>query len=379
MSIDSKIIEKQARSFTHAEGLEVFLGTDLPYLRRLQSLLAIDMGGTSAVGIGWWEGELALNAIVADYIYSLPRSIEENVLNAFLHLEDIKLRNIERIRSYEFAVQGVRGSVQADLKNGPNHYLNEAQINTHCVGFFRAIGSALDCMAALVIGICAIEKEIVTSGFSSIDVKKLNAEKGVFSGCESFQKLLFIFSDDLSWIEYVSDLRNTYVHRSRRLHVEELKVVDENPRLLSHRGFPILRSEIIRHLPAAPFLTDVETMGIYKGKNAYLNEDYLLTLDEAYKKTFELLSSISVTLPGIWSFRKDNKIRVSQCMFQWNTKRIVKRIKQNWFTGFVQKDPFHTSQAQISGEVAFRMQSAGLTDEKSKVWDDFLKLKGLSS
>jgi hypothetical protein len=83
-------------------------------------------------------------ATVSDQIRSAAHGIEENLLEARLHELDVA------------ALVGPHGLPMPYENASINDHLRNDRLEMNTVGFFRAFGSTLDCLAAVLIGVVRI-------------------------------------------------------------------------------------------------------------------------------------------------------------------------------------------------------------------------------
>jgi len=108
--------------------------------------------------------------------------------------------------------------------------ITPAMAMLHSVGFIRATAGALDCFGASVAGVMALRTNLLRADLDSAR-RTLAAVGGAGAG----ERVQAQFGADLEaliervgpqgWFRWVIDLRNTLIHRGRRLQMSELRPV----------------------------------------------------------------------------------------------------------------------------------------------------------
>lgn len=377
--LDKHLIKLHAKNFTFEEGFEKCLGINNASLRLMKLSIANDLDRNEK-GIKWWNKDKldkATNIILADYLFSLPLSIEENLLNAHLYKVEVELktkkRNLLLKDSIELTVDGYNQSHPGTFE----FYLNQSQLSRNATGFFIAVGSLLDCLAALIIGVCGLEKNLITASFPTlIRNSEQKTVKCLLENNKHFVQLnILLERKNLEWAQWIIDLRNMYIHRSKRLNYEMLHPKPLESLMLNKHGKPILNTTATRHLPKAPHLTEVEAMGIYKGKPIHLNEDQTVTIEGILQDVTIFTNEVCSLLIKIWKCRKGNPDLHYQPSAQWDEgKHIKERNKKgNWFDGYTPSERQEISSASVSPELHYRMEAAALSDSEDAIWKEFRK------
>jgi hypothetical protein len=131
------------------EAKKVALGLRLEELRELVAALDAQLSAEA-----WGYAQLddiddeVQRAVVSDQIRSAAHGIEENLLEARLHELDVG------------DLVGPNGLSMPYSNASINDHLRYDRLELHIVGFFRAFGSALDCLAAALIGAVRVPMSI---------------------------------------------------------------------------------------------------------------------------------------------------------------------------------------------------------------------------
>ncbi len=114
--------------------------------------------------MSWW-GSLAVQEriLISDYLYQRTDSIETNLVEARLHyLESLDARERENNRLADIVSRDEYGQVRPKFPPSlaPIDDLYKRLEGLHICGFFRAIGSSLDCLGAAIVGALALSTSL---------------------------------------------------------------------------------------------------------------------------------------------------------------------------------------------------------------------------
>jgi hypothetical protein len=217
-------------------------------------------------GIGWWAPHpgTSRRILISDHLYSCVRSVETNLIEARLHL--IEAMDFWQ-RESDFHARAVtiasdrRLIVEMPDRRRPLDDITPAMAMLHCVGFIRAIAGALDCFGSSVVGIAALRTSVLRA-----DLDSARRALATVTGAGAGEQVLAEVRTDLEriieqagpqgWFRWVVDLRNSLIHRGRRLQLSELRPVPSG--LVGFDGRPIIRTDVIHQLPRDPGRSDVE-------------------------------------------------------------------------------------------------------------------------
>lgn len=132
---------------------------DVPSAEKLVEEIFGDFD-SSSYGIRWWNSLPTQERIlIGDYLYQCANGIETNLAEAKLHyLEwcDAKEKSDERIVNAIFRDSTGNLKVKMPPSQTPLDDLSRKLESLHICGFFRAIGSTLDCLGASIIAVLAL-------------------------------------------------------------------------------------------------------------------------------------------------------------------------------------------------------------------------------
>ncbi len=298
---------------------------DVPSAKKLVEEICSDFD-TDEFGISWWKSLPTQERIlISDYLFQCVTGIEVNLMEAKLHYfewldanekHNIKIANIVSRDSQGNLVEKMPKSI------APIDDLPLKLENLHLCGFFRAIGSALDCLGATIIGVVALPVSMRKSSIKSAQesLKKLN---DLGSSGSTLQKG---FSDFFAnartncgpndWLEWADQYRNMYVHRGRRILFT--KTSAKKKLFYDSNELIIPRSECTTHFGKFPDRSDAEAF--VKSEEVILNEDATVTLSGIFESCRELNEQICEELLSIWKERRNNPSLLEQPQNQWDDK-----------------------------------------------------------
>jgi hypothetical protein len=222
----------------------------------------------------------AERAVSSDQVAQSARAIGENLLEAELHYE--ALNEI-------FGNEGLPYPSGAD----PKDYARQgAEIDLHLTGFVRGLGSALDCLAAVGIGVLRIPRSLQRAGLPTLTGQLRDQLLGKSKSQSSDQERLWRAFYDLvekhrasapsGWFDWLLGMRNLNVHRARLTRVMLGRPKNEHPVLVVFTSEPIDLAKDARfdlHLRRRPHLPDTQDfISAPKAEDLFLNETATTTL-----------------------------------------------------------------------------------------------------
>ena len=230
------------------------LQVDLPVWRQLGDEIFADLDD-HVFGVGWWVPGpgTSRRILISDHLYNCVRSVEPNLIEARLHLAEA-MDFWERESDFHARAVSISQDgnlrVQMPERRRPLDEITPAMAMLHSVGLIRAIAGALDCFGASVVGVVALRTNLLRADLDSAR-RRLAAVGGADPG-EALQaqfgaqlEALIGRAGPPGWFRWVIDLRNTLIHRGRRLQMFELRPVpsgivgpDGRPRHSHRRDSP---------------------------------------------------------------------------------------------------------------------------------------------
>ncbi|MEQ1728605.1 MAG: hypothetical protein ABL982_09505 [Vicinamibacterales bacterium] len=348
------------------------LGVDLAGLRTLYAAIESDLD-RSTFGVRWWHDHLdpRRRILISDYLHQTVRSIQINLVEARLHQLEIE----------ELAdSSGARTRLIADAHNRPivAHVpakcalddLHVPLLDMHVAGFFRSIGSALDCVAGATIGVTGLSVGILKSDFGSLrkELDRLEARGDPGSLVKTLRDrwpLALAVSDDVAWLDWTLAFRNTLVHRARRMIYTTLR-----PTSIVWIGpeSPVAQTEALHMLPSQPHMSEIDS---FRDANSapVLTEDLATTVRNISDRCIALADQGTLLLHEVWMSRRADPGRIRQPAAQWSKPM---RPAPSTFEGFWPGSLKYNPGAFFSDpSTRRRIEAAALTDAHRHLWDSW--------
>ena len=353
-------LEDPARASDHFDRCT---GVAQPALEELQREILADLSVDSH-GISWWQPflEKRERILIADHLLECPRAVIHNLVEANLHFLEAKSAWADHARRMS-RVFDAGGNVALPPYTRGADDLPERLASLHIAGAFRAVGSVLDCLAALAIGVLPVPVSIIKADFRSLR-SWLRGEraKGVARSARQteFRDALeasITASGPPGWLEWADDYRNTLVHRPRRI---ELYVLRPESFIVDSQSRPLPHAEVVRVLTAEPDLSDVEALQ----KDTFsLNEDARHTISGLLRSVHMLSSDVGTHLLATWRSRREFPDR--QPTEHWLAREATIDNFSGYRPGSVPTNP---RGVLTSRQWVKRLAAAALTDDKTNVW-----------
>jgi hypothetical protein len=242
-------------------------------------------------------------AIASDQIAQSARAIAENLLEAQLHYEALKKL---------FGDDGLSYPSGAD----PQEYARQgAEIDLHITGFVRALGSSLDCLAAVTTGVLRIPESIHRAGLPTLEGRLRDrilgkGKSGSPDHEQSWQEFYDLIqqhaaSPPTGWFEWLGGMRNLNVHRARLTRVMLGRgKEDDHPVIVVFSSEPIdltKGAKFDMHLRKRPHLPDMQDfITAPKAEDLFLNETTETTLFAVLHLTDAFLEEAASFLLTWW-------------------------------------------------------------------------------
>lgn len=359
------------------------IGITLPNTRILLREVFSDLN-TTTFGISWWNSYAALGTkrriAISDHTYLCIRALEENLVEAKLHLMEAKGAWKARNDFVADAVAiGANGepSVKVPPRNSALDDMHDQLDDIHVAGFLRAIGSTLDCLGATIAAVLAVPVGLLKSDLDKA-LKKLESlpsptnegQKIQVEFREFFKSLLTQVGPE-GWLKWTLDFRNMYVHRGRRLHMSSLSpkaIQGKSGPLRDLKGKVILRTTTTKQLPQDPGLSEVEAL-LDSSRAPVLEEGEDSTLLGILESTVQLIDKTSAQLLQVWQMRRRSPALLEQPRAQWSE---FPSGAVTTFKGYRPGSAPYSPTRLVTGlDMVKRMQAAALTNEDRKKWDQF--------
>lgn len=281
------------------------LGVQIESARLLVSQLVMDLD-SSTLGLHWMAPQPGTRRriLISDHILQCAASVETNVVEAELHrleLADASERDSDR---FVGAVQA--GDRHARIKMPERvSALDDLQARLrelHAAGLFRAIGSALDCLGAVIVGLLAFPRPLLRTGLN--DARRA-LEYTPDPPYERGDVLRHEFARGLSdaiaaagpagWLDWAVDYRNMLVHRGRRFEMAQFMPV--GGQLHGVQGETFVPVRVVHQLARDPACSDMEAFVALSKTHVLAPTSVKPVLEEPGSVTLEaLVQSVSFVL-----------------------------------------------------------------------------------
>ena len=351
------------------------LRVDVPIWRELGNEILDDLD-EHVFGVGWWAPHpgTSRRILISDYLYNCVRSVDTGLVEARLHLteamdawerdSDFYARTVSLTRDRNL-------KVEMPERKRPLDEITSAMAMLHSVGFIRSIAGALDCFGASVIGVMALRTNLLRADLDSAR-RALAAVAGVNQG-ERLQaqfgaalEVLIEGARPSGWFRWVVDLRNTLIHRGRRLQMSELRPMPSG--LVGPDGRPVIRTDVIHQLPRDPGRSDVE-MFLDAAHAPVLTESAEMTLLGVLDSTLRLIAEGGGLLLDAWRSRRGSPALLPQPREQWPAGPSTETAG---FDGYAPGSmPYNPTQLRSDATLVRRMLAASLGDAAIGAWATF--------
>lgn len=276
---------------------------------------------------GWQHNFSSVEAAreVADYIVGSAQAVGWNLQTLAVHLQDYKALRF----SQDAAMTMMRSKTGGMFPNPPNDHFNDKELRLDAVerAFFVTVGSVMDCLTAILIGLAGLKLDIhrADSGVllpmtgaagypSKKDNEKLFKSLGPLGDGQNEQvkairaiATSWAQSGPDQWLDWTLGMRNMAVHREHR---GELIIADQQ----KDHSYKIWR------MPASnPNLSNLQ--GFRAGGDAlqayHLHEDLLKTMEGITGSANAAVAASVQSLQTLWALRKAAPSLITQPTEQW--------------------------------------------------------------
>lgn len=365
--------ENDPRSGT--EQLSAALDVKAPSTASLAKCVLDDLD-TEKYGVGWWVGHVATKRriLISDQLQLAVATIETNLVEARLHLLEAMDYFEQSSRDSNLTViEGPTGEAHKLKKplNAAAHLPHELA-KLHMVGFFRAVGSALDCLGTGVIGILALPANLLRGDLKEAQKKlaKVDAAKGDGAKLQAdFGQFLADVeknSGPEGWLQWALDYRNLLVHRGRHLSPWMQRKTGVKLWVANEARKVALDSILL--LSREPGRGEVDALRGFK-QGHVLTEDAQTTLSGLYESASTFIEKTCARLIEVWRVRRDQPGLLVQPDAQWPDTDLP---DQKVFLGYApNKVEFNPKQMVVSTSFGKRLQAAALDGDLAGRWSKF--------
>jgi hypothetical protein len=239
-------------------------------------------------------------------------------------------------------------------------------MNLHVSRFFRAAGSALDCVGALIVGVLALPTPILKADLGNArrtlrdTVARGEDPAGLLSEAQARVDALISSAGPRAWLQWANDYRNMLVHRGRRLNMHMLV---PNTSLSGPDGRPVLRAKAVHLLTRDPARSDIESL--VEGMPVMLSEPAETTLNEVFKSTVDFMAR---QLATAWIKRRATPKLLPQPRSQWPQFPSTALAFDGYEPG---RDQVTPNMAAMAPDWLTRLKAAALAGNDKEKWKLF--------
>lgn len=344
------------------------LGLNLEKTHRLEAAVYQDLDPVR-LGIGWWDcyHDAPRRILVGDYLHQALVTIQRNFIEATLHLLEADEAFNQESDIQRRGMFDPRANRIFEMPRSPEDELPGLTADAHSAGFFRALGSSLDCLAVAIIAISPLRLGLSNAGWRQTLRHAANMDPQLVAPFDHhLEKLIRLIDESGSdgWTDWLLESRNMFVHRPRRMHI----------RFILPAGAPIALPDGRTHTPTRiaallqrdPLLSDVEEMRT-GGRvfDVVLPEPADETMSGVLKRAINLHQDVSAHLLKVWNERKADPLAAPQPLkAQWPQ---TGRGRTSIFKGIAPRsfDETHLNTIATSPHDARRIDAAGLDDPRA--------------
>lgn len=307
-------------------------------------------------GVSWWCDALSppCNILISDYLLGLADSTEGNLAEAAMHAQ--LARELWYADGYERRNQ----DWTQPYPRGDRAQNRRVESAAHVGGFFRALGSVLDNCAGIVIGVAGLSCDIVRADILQLRLARAAPTGALPEGNPGRAEQIALTNAVRSavdtsppgWLDWILGMRNTLVHRARRLNWE----------LQDDRRADRIR----RPFPRNPDQTHTESLARASSLvSDLLQEDATDTIDASLLIAVSLVRNTATAASALWQRRRGDPDLIVQPVKQW--PRVARGAVTN-FSGFQPTPALETGTVMFNPDTAKRFEAAQLLDGARDKW-----------
>lgn len=289
---------------------------------RLLTQMILDDLSPRTLGIGWWDAVPTKRRIlISDQLYLSAQAIETNLVEARLHMLEALALLDERSRRLELKVvvsSPEKFTLDSERPSSPAERISSEMAMVHVVGFFRAIGSAFDCVSAAGVGVAALPTNILKAGFTQFR-QSVDAVSGASPGevaqreCGSDVLTAIRNAGPKGWLEWVLGYRNMLVHRGRHT-----SLFFSNP--VSRIALPTGGNRVVFDyhllLSRSPLSGEIDTWR-HDVFQKTLTEDARETIEGVWRSATNAIEVVCGLFVTLWKRRREDPKLLTQPETQW--------------------------------------------------------------
>lgn len=333
------------------------LGWPLDALWQLERQMLDDLD-PERFGIGWWIGHIPdarTRILISDHLVDGVVDVAINLLEAHVHLSNWRELRASGLQQRQWR-RRPDGNWMLRPAEAPVEMIPGVERDMHLVGFFRAVGSTLDCLSALIVGVGALQTSLRSAGWAG--VKKQLAKPQHREAADALKVGDALTAGPTGWDQWGIDMRNMLVHRPRRMWFNDV-------------GGPFdVRKRDLLYLPAQPAMSHVEGMLQAKrlgSPGSLTEEDADQTLAGIATSTSKVVQVLAERLLDLWERRREAPDLIPQPSKQWDDAP-----DDPGFRGYGRLSPPKGRpgmEMMLAAKQGRRIQAAALHDhDRRRVW-----------
>ena len=250
-----------------------------------------------------------IQAVVSDQVLATTWSVGTNLIEASLH----------KSQAARIAAPGL-GFARPESWNDDR--LEDITYEMHVGGFFRAFGSVLDCLAAVVIGIERLPRSIQKAASRNLHELGEIANVAERRDGPSDQLACWRRLDGLidgvvggspfpGWLEWADEMRNALVHRGRHIDVQLPRSQDRPLVVLAERPDELAAAITLldHHFHSRPWLPEmVHLADTDTERAAWFEETASVTLEGLFAELNDLVERVCQELLRVWAAVADGDL-----------------------------------------------------------------------
>lgn len=352
------------------------IGLRLSNWTTLENEVWADFTENPPYGVGWWAPDpgTSRRILISDQLYCCLNSVASNMTEAKLHwLEYLHTADRDDARLSDVVRMTPTGPIISMPKpRSPYEQLLPDLMRMHQAGMVRALASALDCLAGVVIGVAALPLSILRADLARTRQRLATIARRSTVGTSRQAQFAAQLETAIAaagppgWLDWTLDFRNMLVHRGRRIELGQF--VPINPVLYGPDGHPAPRARRISHLPRDPGRSDVEVF-LDTPSRFVLHEDSRQTLEGLMRSTIDLIEATATHMRDLWRWRRENPTAIRQPEAQWPNGPST---QSTGFDGYQPNSLVFSPQVGMMHPVtARRFRAAALDDAARPRWTMF--------
>jgi len=353
------------------------LGLQLPNTRALTEAIHADLAEGPPHGIHWWEPKVnadrAPRILIGDYLYACTANVLNHLVAARLHHFEFVDWSRQEERSRNERTQILSPGRRNVHPRNVWEYLFATRADAHRTQMVLSLASALDCMAATIVGVCAVPVQIKATQFGVIRRELRTSRKkprtpqaeALHSSVAQEIGSAIEKSGPPGWRDWLARYRNALMHRGLR---QEPHALSDETGLVDPDSRPAAVRDTA-HLPNHPGFSEIEAFLAANPIGAIgLSENAGTTLEQLTSSAVDLTERLSARLIDVWQERREHPQDTPQ-PFNEQWKRPDGK-EWSEFAGYSPGSaPIDPRGAIQNPDFRTRLLAAALDDQQRSIWE----------